>query len=386
MARLFCVRNKRDDGQLCDRCAADLGPVRPSCQTRNQIGAHFCRKCREPLRSAQADALPAPQPSPVLTTWPLAGLVSLALATLLLVAACGPGYDAPPVDLSQSEPGDQQTPTAAVPGAPVLRMAVAPVISPRETFASHYGDLLQYVGDILEMPVELVQGKTYAEINDLVRSGDVTFALVCTNPYLQGREDFGMELLVAPQVKGQTNYYSYLIARRDSDINSLDDLRERVFAFSDPLSNSGRLAPVYQLALKEERPETFFDRYIFTYAHDNSIKAVAEGLVDGAAVDSLVYDYWAATGSEYAAETKIVDRWGPFGINPVVVHPDLDEGLKERLRQTLLAMNEDPRGERILSTLHIDRFVVPDDSIYDSVRTMRAYISAVEGERAAVQP
>lgn len=267
-------------------------------------------------------------------------------------------------------------------------MAVAPVISPRETSASHYRDLLQYVGDRLEMPVELIQGKTYAEINDLVRSQDVTFAFVCTNPYLQGQEDFGMESLVAPEVNGQIYYFSYLIARRDSDIHSLDDLRGRIFAFSDPLSNSGRLAPLYQLALKGETPEAFFDRYIFTYAHDNSIKAVAEGLADGAAVDSLVYDHWAATGSGYAAETKIVDRWGPFGINPVVVHPDLDGDLKNRLRQTLLTMHEDPLGSTILANLDIDRFVVPDDSIYDSVRTMRAHMSAVEGEAAgaAVQP
>jgi phosphonate transport system substrate-binding protein len=314
--------------------------------------------------------------------------VLLALGALLLATACGPGYDAQPVELSETEPRDEESPTAVAPRAPVLRLAVAPVISPRETFVSHYGDLLEYVGDTLEMPVELIQGKTYAEINDLMRSGDATFAFVCTNPYLQGQEDFGMELLVAPEVQGQTSYHSYLIVQRDSDIDSLEDLRGRVFAFSDPLSNSGRLAPLYQLALEGETPETFFDRYIFTYAHDNSIKAVSEGLVDGAAVDSLVYDYWAATGSEYAAGTKIVDRWGPFGINPVVVHPDLDEDLKNRLRQTLLTMNEDPRGSRILSSLDIDRFIVPDDSIYDSVRTMRAYISAVEEEEgdALVQP
>lgn len=263
-------------------------------------------------------------------------------------------------------------------------MAVAPVISPRETFGSHYGDLLQYISDILEMPAELVQGKTYTEINDLVRSGDVTLAFVCTNPYLQGQEDFGMELLVASEVEGQTYYYSYLIVQHDSDVDSLDDLRGRLFAFSDPLSNSGRLVPVYQLAMKGETPETFFDRYIFTYAHDNSIKAVSEGLVDGAAVDSLVYDYWVATGSEYAARTKVIERWGPYGINPVVVHPDLNADVKDRLRQLLLTMHEDPRGSRILSNLQIDRFVIPDGSIYDSVRAMRAYMSAVQddsGER-----
>jgi len=255
-------------------------------------------------------------------------------------------------------------------------MAVAPVISPRETFNSRYRDLLNYLGDKLGLPVELVQGKTYAEINDLVRTGDVTLAFVCTNPYLQGRDDFGMEALVAPEVNGVPLYYSYLIVRADAPFRSLADLRGRTFAFSDPLSNSGRLAPVYQLAVMGETPESFFNRYIFTYAHDNSIKAVAEKLVDAAAVDSLVYDYWVKTGSEYTVKTKVIERWGPFGINPVVVGPELDAALKQQLRAALLTMNEDPRGREILQSLFIDRFVVPDDSIYDSVRAMRAFMAS----------
>ena len=91
-----------------------------------------------------------------------------------------------------------------------------------------------------------------------------------------------MEALVVPEVNGIPLYYSYLIVRADAPFRSLADLRDRTFAFSDPLSNSGRLVPVYQLALMGETPESFFGRYIFTYAHDNSIKAVAENLVDAA--------------------------------------------------------------------------------------------------------
>ncbi|MDP2948214.1 MAG: PhnD/SsuA/transferrin family substrate-binding protein [Chloroflexota bacterium] len=105
----------------------------------------------------------------------------------LLALSCGPGYQGEKVDLSRPEERPTETPAAAPPGQQVLRMAVAPVVSPRETFASSYQELLNYLGEKLQMPVELVQGKTYAEINDLVRSGDVTLAFVCTNPYLQGR-------------------------------------------------------------------------------------------------------------------------------------------------------------------------------------------------------
>ncbi len=300
----------------------------------------------------------------------------LAAAVLLMAAAaCAPATPAERIDFRQAGP---EPPAAPIPSPRpnTIRMAVAPVISPRETFNFNYRDLADYLGARLDMSAELVPGKSYAEINDLVRTGDVTLAFVCTNPYLQGRDDFGMEALVVPEVNGATLYYSYLITRTDAPFRSLADLRGHTFAFSDPLSNSGRLAPVYQLALRGETPDSFFSRYTFTQAHDNSIKAVAQGLVDAAAVDSLVFDYWVRTGSEYARKTKVIDQWGPFGINPVVVHPRLDADLKARLRAALLAMHEDARGAAILQSLLIDRFVVPDDRVYDSVRTMRAYMAS----------
>lgn len=303
------------------------------------------------------------------------------LSVLTTLAGCEPGYDGESISFRAAALPSRVSPRSSEPRETTIRMAVASVISPRETFNSHYRELLEYVGGKLGLPVELVQGKTYAEINDMVRTGEVTLALVCTNPYLQGRDDFSMELLAAPEVNGEPFYYSYLIVRASADFRSFGDLRRRAFAFSDPLSNSGRLAPVYQLALAGETPESFFSRSIFTYAHDNSIKAVAENLVDGAAVDSLVYDYWVKAASDYTGKTKVIEKWGPFGINPVVVRPGLDPVLKQQLRGALLAMNEDASGREILRSLFIDRFVVPADSIYDSVREMRAFVASARPVR-----
>ena len=295
----------------------------------------------------------------------------LLTAALLVLAACSGG--SAQVDFSRQE---QPTPSAvATPAsAGVVRLAIASVLSPLPT-SDLYQQLADYLGEKLGRPVELVQGKTYAEINDLVKSGDVTLALVCTNPYLQGREDFGMELLVAPQVSGGTEYYSLLIVSSDSAAQSLADLRDASFAFSDPLSNTGRLAPLYQLALIGESPDTFFGRTIFTYAHDSSIRAVAQGVVAAAAVDSLVFDYMVKTEPAIATQVKVIQRWGPFGINPFVVSPRLDAGLKRQLREVFLEMDRDPQGKGVLRDLLIDRFVVPDDSIYDTVREMRSYLS-----------
>ncbi len=303
---------------------------------------------------------------PVLeVVWALA----LVLA-VMLVAACSDGQV--DVDFASVEaPAD--TAVTAPPTTSPLRIAVAPVLSARPTSAL-YQQLAEYVARKLGRPVELVQGKTYAEINDLLKSGEVTVALVCTNPYLQGRDDFGMELIAAPLVNGRTVYYSYLIVGRNSAATSLADLRGASFAFTDPLSNSGRLAPIYQLALRGKNPDAFFSQTIFTYSHDSSIRAVADGVVAAAAVDSLVYDYLVETEPAIAERVRVIERWGPFGINPVVVNPRLNPQLKDDLRGVFLGMQHDPEGAAILRSLRVDRFVVPDDSTYDSVREMRNYL------------
>ena len=298
---------------------------------------------------------------------------ALGLLVVAVVAAlAGCGGDSSQVDFSRLEPPAADA-VASPPSSGTLRMAVAPILSPLAT-SHRYEQLADYLAERLGERVELIQGKTYAEINDLVKSGDVTLALVCTGPYLEGREEFGLELLVAPQVDGDTVYYSLLIAGSGVQAESLADLRGVTFAFSDPLSNTGRLAPLYQLALMGESPDSFFSRTIFTYAHDSSIQAVAEGVVDAAAVDSVVFNNMRLTEPALTAKVKVIERWGPYGIYPFVVNAQLDPQLKAQLRQTFLEMYEDPEGKEILRNLGVDRFVVPDDSIYESVLKMLAYL------------
>lgn len=253
-----------------------------------------------------------------------------------------------------------------------LKIAVTGVISPKETFIL-YQELFTYMSKKLGIPVKLVQRETYKEINDMLREGRIDAALVCSGAYVEGSE-FGMELLVAPTVNGAAVYYSYLIVPKDSDTTSFEQLRGKKFAFSDPLSNSGKLVPTYRLAKMNETPASFFSMYIFTYNHDKSIEAVAEKLVDGANVDSLIWDYLQETRPQLTAKTKIIEKSPPYGINPVVVSKNLNPALKEKLKQTFLQMHKDEEGRRTLEKLRIDRFVEIDDSYYSAIREMRRVV------------
>ncbi len=295
--------------------------------------------------------------------WRIAGFV------LLLLAGCGEREQYKQVRLS--EPGRHEA-AASSPGVKApLRVAVAPVISPRESFTL-YAALLEYVSRKLDRPVDFIQRRTYGEINELIRYGHADLAFVCDYAYVEGERDFGMEILVVPVVMGKTAYHSYIIVPKESNARSLYDLRGKAFAFSDPLSSSGWLFPTHLLRKIGESPKTFFKRYIFTYSHDNTVKAVAEKLVDGGAVDSLVYEFMVVREPRLGEQTRVIQKSPPWGNPPVVVHPRIDPSLRERLKKIFLTMHEEEEGRKVLSPLMIDRFTLPNNRAYDDVRRMAA--------------
>lgn len=251
-----------------------------------------------------------------------------------------------------------------------LRIGVSAIISPKDSLI-YYQELFEYISERTGRPVKLVQRETYQEMNDMIENRSIDAAFVCTGAYIEGHDTFGMELLVAPLAYGEPYYYSYIIVSKDSTFDSLEDLRGKKFAFTDPLSNTGKLSPTYMLALIDETPDSFFSRYIYTGSHDNSIEAVARNLVDGASVDSLIWDYSDEMNPEYTSKTKIIIKSEPYGIPPVVVHPDIEPELRNELKNILLTMHKDPKGAEILKNIKIDRFVEIDDSEYDYVRNMR---------------
>ncbi|MCL7410598.1 MAG: phosphate/phosphite/phosphonate ABC transporter substrate-binding protein [Methanosarcinaceae archaeon] len=260
-----------------------------------------------------------------------------------------------------------------------LKIAVSAMISPTETIV-YYEDLLAYISKKINHPIELVQRETYAETNDLVESQYLDAAFVCSGAYIDGRDRFGMELLVAPVVKGEPVYYSYIIVPIDSDATRFEDLRGKKFAFTDEMSNTGKLSPTCMLALINETPDSFFSGYIFTYSHDKSIEAVSKGLVDGAAVDSLIWDYNSARNPVYTNKTKIISKSQPYGIPPIVVHPDTNPDFKIELQNILLTMHEDPEGADILKHINIDKFTIINNSAYDSVGEMSVFAEAQGAE------
>jgi phosphonate transport system substrate-binding protein len=247
------------------------------------------------------------------------------------------------------------------------------MITPVDT-VEYYQDIIGYVSEKIGQPVEMLYRKTYDEMDRLLEQGEVDAAFICGAPYVEDKKRFGAELLVVPQVAGSPLYRSFIIVHRDSDIQSFNELQGRSFAFTDPKSNSGRLYPVFLLARKGKGIEDFFDSYMYSYSHNKSIELVAKKEVDGAAVESLIYEYMQKKKSPYVQQTRIIDQSQYFGSPPLVATPKTATFIKSIIVETLVNMHQNPKGKNILNSVLIERFVQVEDSNYDSIREMLSFV------------
>jgi len=230
-------------------------------------------------------------------------------------------------------------------------------------------DWRAYLEKKLGHKVEFVQRDSYRETMDLLRLGKLEFAWICDYPYVHLKDQ--VKLLAVPVNQGKPLYRSYLIvSARDPHTPSLAQLRDKVFAYADPYSNTGYLVPRYQLHQMGEDPEKFFSRTFFTWSHRKAIEAVASGVAQGAMVDSFVWDTLAKVRPELTVRTRIAARSPEYGFPPFIAHRTVGDADFKTMQDGLIGMGQNAEGVALLRRLNLDGFTSGDPAIYRGIKEM----------------
>lgn len=259
------------------------------------------------------------------------------------------------------------SPLASGAEKPPLRIGLTPVfLDDQVSFLTQWRIWLERR---LVRSVQFVQRGSYREIVDLLRAGKLDFAWLCGYPYVRLHHE--LKLVAAPLWRGQPKYQSYLIVPADDTVSrSILDLRGKVFAYSDPDSNSGFLYPQYALMQAGHNPATYFSRTFFTWAHRKVVEAVGVGLADGGAVDGYVWETLAETHPALTRATRIVARSGDLGFPPFVARQGIPVGDFQAFRAALLDLSADPDGAELLRSLRLDGMIAVDASLYLEIARM----------------
>jgi phosphonate transport system substrate-binding protein len=218
----------------------------------------------------------------------------------------------------------------------------------------------------LGMPVEPFVATDYNGIIEALRAGKLDVAYLGPFSYVLATSVADVEAFAVAVTKktGQSAYKSLILARKDSGIHQLSDLKGHTFAFVDPSSASGHLFPKAGLEQAGFDPGTLFSRVIFSGSHDASILAVANQKVDAAAVADRILANAVARGLVKQDDFDVVWSSRPIPESPMVWRKNLDPALKQNVATALASIKDVPWGDQG----QLDGFQPTTDAAYDVVR------------------
>ena len=214
-------------------------------------------------------------------------------------------------------------------------------------------ELANYIGEKLNKKVKLIQKKSYRDINILLKNNKIDIAFLSTGAYSLYEDKDSLELLARPN-RGKAYYHPIVIAKKDSNIREIEDLKNMSFAFVDTYSYSGYLALNDYFKKNGITVNKFFSSNYFTHSHEESINQVASGIVAGAIVDDWALQYIQNNFSDVACNVKVIKTFPEVATGPVVSHKNYE--YKEKIKQILLSIHKDSTIRTTLSQLQIEKY------------------------------
>jgi phosphonate transport system substrate-binding protein len=141
-------------------------------------------------------------------------------------------------------------------------------------------------------------------------------------------------------------------------------MRGKSVVFVDKATTEGY---VFAMALFRrhgvEDLDSYFNRHYFSGSHASAVFAVLDGRADVGSAKDTVYDQLVSRDRSIGSELSIIATSPPVPEVTLCIKSDLEPELLEKLRTSLLTMDQTIEGHRVLKKLAARRFVPanPDD-------------------------
>lgn len=302
----------------------------------------------------------------------LRGPLGWALTAVMIFAACGGGTSAP-------APAGQATATPK--GEPRLGSFDRPIVMafvPSQDTArvtSSGKAIAASLEKATALKWDVKVPTSYAATIEGMCAGQIDVAWLAPLSFALAADRNCAEVMLGTLRKDDTGklsttYQSQILVRSDSGITDLKGLKGKKFAFSDPLSTSGRLFPTIAVQKASgEDPKTFFSQTIFAGGHDKAVLALYQGTVDGAASFIDVRDSLVKTFPDIKEKTKRISTAGPIPNDTVSVRKNFPADLRAKIQTALLEYAKGDSGQKALKALYsIDGLDTVDPKVFDTVR------------------
>ncbi len=228
--------------------------------------------------------------------------------------------------------------------SPVV-LGVIPFLQP-EKLREEIGPVCDYLQKKLQRKVLLMTASDYESLARLLELNKVHIAWFSHASLEKLKRNNRWRAICRPVQHGSVIYDGQIVVRQDSECQTVQDLRGKVFAYVDRYSGSGFYFPNIFFAAQGISPLEFFSRVEFTQSHRSSILGVLNGSYDAAAV------FAANLVDQNADGLRVIARTGTIPNDPIVVREDMEPRLAKSIEDSLLKMHEDPEGRPYIDIIN----------------------------------
>ena len=318
--------------------------------------------------------------------------IVLMLTALVFLSACGGGNsgnggNTPPSPTNangsgsqssgEEKPKETEKPAGYVP----TKLTVQFVPSQNaDTLEAKAKPLEKLLGDRLGIEVKVSVSTDYNVIIEAMASKQVDVGFLPPTAYVIAKDKGAAEVLLQAQRKGVDDatgaptedlvdfYKSMIIVKKDSPIQSVEDLKGKKIAYQNVTSSAGFVWPAGKLMehgldpLKDVQPIT-------VKGHDQGVLAVLNGDVDAAAIfqdarNTVSKDY--PTGFE---DTRVLTFTQPIPNDTISIRPDMNPEWAEKIKEAFISLGSDPEGYQIIKDIYThEGYVESEDSVFNIVR------------------
>lgn len=241
---------------------------------------------------------------------------------------------------------------------------VNPFIAP-DSIKKMYVPILERVCQSAGLKARTIIVKDYEALSDTMANEILDIGWFSPFAYVNAHKKCGAEAILTPKVGGKYSYNGYIIARKDSGIKSVNDLKNKNFGYVDVNSASGYLYARHLIKSNNMNPDNMFNKTSFLGNHDNVIKAVLSGEIDAGATFNEAFEKAASSGMA-VNDLEIIARTEDIPKDALAVRPGVPEELVKKLQKAFVDFS-DYRG---IET-KVQGFVESSDEDYDVIRSVQ---------------
>ena len=259
----------------------------------------------------------------------------------------------------------------------VLRFGMFPRVNVKDSLLG-LKPFINYLSKETGYKIQIKLSPNYLDVGRRLLIGDTDFSIISPFAYVQTVD----RTILKPVILGQqslykrSTYQSVILGK--GEINSLEKLKGKTFAFVDPDSSSGRLIPMAYFKKHKIEIKTYFDKVYYAGNHDKTLEDLVKGKTDGCACAKFIYDTYVKENPEKGKEIKLIHCSGGLPRESIIARKDLNPELIKALRKALMKINTLPQKEKdeIFAAIKYDAIVPAVDSVYDIIREIIPYVMA----------